>query len=227
MTNSTITDRWPDPRRADATLAVVEQRRAPDLAGRTEILARTVRRWRTGPWPTGLLSDSLFVGEDARSVLRYALWTDQDAHRRAPSAPQAIEYVRYRDSREPGETRTPGCLALPYLIFDGADPQRLRDWVDTVFEALEAAPSSADDEDTGGLGAVFHVSLDGRRILNYAEWVGLRHHDRFMGATGEGDDTPPDPAAMAAWQKVQEFPGIVESGVNRFNLYGTAEPVGG
>jgi len=226
-THSTITHRWPNPRREDATLIVVDEWRANDLAHRTETLAEVMRTWRDDPWPNGVLSDSLFIGEDGHRALRYALWSDEDSYRTAGSdrSPNAVEYTRYRDQAEPGETRTPGCLALPYLVFDTPDRQRLRDWVDTVFSALELDAVTPDDNGDGGLGALFHVSLDGRRILNYAEWVSPRHHDRFMGATGEDDGSAPDPAAVAAWRRVHEYPGIIESGVNRYDLYATAEPV--
>lgn len=60
------------------------------------------------------------------------------------------------------------------------------------------------------LAAHFHVSTDGTRVLNYAEWKSAEHHIAALTAPGEvvGNPSP-------LWERVQKYPGVTGGGVNR------------
>ncbi len=49
---------------------------------------------------------------------------------------------------------------------DRPDPARQRDWTDAVFEALGNDIRTSE----GGIAGHVHVSTDGTRVLNDAEW---------------------------------------------------------
>ena len=92
------------------------------------------------------------------------------------------------------------------MEFDGPDRRRQRDWIDAVLLALEA-----DEPHPGGLGAHFHTSIDGTRVLNYAEWKSEQAHVEALAAPGEGVGQATD-----AWHRVQHFPGLARSTVRRY-----------
>jgi len=109
----------------------------------------------------------------------------------------------------------PGCLVLVDVTFDGPDEERQRAWVDAVLEALadDSAPHP------GGLSAHFHLSSDGTRVLNYAEWTDEQAHLDALAAPGDGAGGP-----TAAWRRVQEFPGLTGSTVRRYRLATSLRP---
>jgi hypothetical protein len=98
------------------------------------------------------------------------------------------------------------------VTFDGPDEARLRAWVDAVFDALAAE----EDLHPGGISGHFHVSTDGTRVLNYAEWTSEEAHREALerssrGAVGSGP----------RWREVQTFPGLTSSTVRRYRLLGS------
>ena len=99
--------------------------------------------------------------------------------------------------------------------FDGPDEGRLRRWIDTVFEAIAAESSPP----AGGLGAHFHVSLDGTRALNYAEWVDEASHIAALARSGIGAV-----GSGPKWRDVQTFPGLKGSRVTRYRVAGSLAP---
>ncbi|MFI5608556.1 antibiotic biosynthesis monooxygenase [Amycolatopsis sp. NPDC051903] len=113
------------------------------------------------------------------------------------------EYRLYRSARRP-EAPPPGCVVLVSVRFDGPDEARLRAWVDLVFEALADS-----DPHPGGLGAHFHLSADGTRVANYAEWTSEAAHLDALGSTGVVGSSP-------KFALVQAFPGVAGSTVRRF-----------
>jgi hypothetical protein len=92
----------------------------------------------------------------------------------------------------------------------------LKRWVDLVFEALG-------DEQTphpGGISAHFHLSEDGTRIANYAEWRSAADHIDALESSGRGTV-----GKSPKFEEVKAFPGVVASDVQRFRpvVHRTAE----
>ncbi|MFF2326106.1 MULTISPECIES: antibiotic biosynthesis monooxygenase [unclassified Streptomyces] len=181
--------------------------------------------WGSREWPhPGLLSYTVHVGEDGKTLFHYTQWSGEQAHQdffrhgrdeRIADIDAAVPGIRrlglhtfepYR-SAGPGDGREPGCVVIVDVEFDGADAARQRDWVNTVFEALETDPALA----PGGISAHFHVSTDGTRVLNYAEWESARAHADALAAGGDGvgSRTP-------QWERVRSYPGVTGSGVHRY-----------
>ncbi|MFI5807426.1 antibiotic biosynthesis monooxygenase [Streptomyces sp. NPDC051561] len=180
--------------------------------------------WLAREWPeAGPLAYSVYVGEDGRTLLHYSQWRDEGAHQaffrqgrdeRNAEIDAAVPgvrrvgihaYERYRSMVTEGDDRLPGCVAVIEVDFDGADPGRLREWVDAVFAAFEVEPGAAD----GSLSAHFHVGVDGTRALNFAEWTDAASHLAMLNAPEDGEPSP-------AWQRVHTFPGLKGSRIRRY-----------
>ncbi|WP_405688798.1 antibiotic biosynthesis monooxygenase [Streptomyces sp. NBC_00057] len=185
------------------------------------------RAWDSREWPhPGLLSYTVHVGEDGKTLFHYTQWSGEQAYQdffrhgrdeRNADIDAAVPGIQrlglhtlelYRSAlpRE-GDGREPGCVAIVGIEFEGADKARQRDWVDTVFEALGTDPAPA----PGGISGHFHVSTDGTRVLNYAEWQSAQAHADALAGSGDGigSRTP-------QWGRVQSYPGVVGSGVHRY-----------
>ncbi|MDX2935036.1 antibiotic biosynthesis monooxygenase [Streptomyces ipomoeae] len=183
--------------------------------------------WERRPWPSeGLLGYFVYTAEDGSGLLHYSQWADEQAyeafiktHRQErndeiDTAVPGIErlglgrYRRYRSLTGDGRgERVPGCVVLVDVEFDGPDPARLRAWVDAVEEALTAEPNPH----PGGISAHFHISTDGTRVLNYAEWETARHHIDAMATPGRGVGSP-----TALWDRVHAWPGFKGSSLTRY-----------
>ncbi|MFG2902445.1 antibiotic biosynthesis monooxygenase [Streptomyces zaomyceticus] len=183
--------------------------------------------WEGREWPDlGLLSYSVYTGADGDTLLHYSQWTTEQAYEdyvltyrdgrnaEIDAAVPDVERVElhryappYRSAVLDGsaEGSVPGAIAVAEAEFDGSDAGRQRAWVDVVFTAL--------DEDAvrrpafGGIGAHFHLSADGRRVLNLAEWESGRAHEEWS-AQGE--------PASGAWERVHGYPGLAASRVRRY-----------
>lgn len=193
--------------------------------------------WERRPWPADdLLGYHVYTGHDASTLLHYSQWTSEPAyetfvktHRQErvdeiDTAVPGIErlglgrYRHYRsggtpagrDGRIPGRIpkRIPGCVVIVDVEFEGPDPDRQRAWVDAVFEALENEPAPH----PGGISAHFHLSTDGTRVLNYAEWDSARSHLDALAAPGDGIGS-----ATALWERVQTWPGLKSTTVSRYD----------
>ncbi|WP_221359202.1 antibiotic biosynthesis monooxygenase [Streptomyces beigongshangae] len=182
--------------------------------------------WERRPWPAeGLLGYHVYAGEDGTTLLHHSQWRSEQDHEAFVKVHRqervdeidvvvpGIERVgldRYRHHRsgvrETG-TRAPGCVVIVEIEFEDADAARQRAWVDAVFEALESEPAPH----PGGISAHFHLSTDGRKVLNYAEWESADAHRRAMAAPGDGvgSRTP-------QWERVQTYPGLKRSTVGRY-----------
>ncbi|MDG9704954.1 antibiotic biosynthesis monooxygenase [Streptomyces sp. DH37] len=196
--------------------------------------------WADRPWPTrGLLSYSVYAGTDGRSLLHHSQWTGEEAydafvrdHRRErngeiDAAVPGIERLRlvrarrYRSlpEKRDGRRPEPGCVVVVDVEFEGPDEARQRAWVDTVAEAIEA-DSGDGTLPPGGISAHFHLSTDGTRVVNYAEWESERAHIDALESPGEGVGSP-----SPLWRRVRNFPGMVRSDVARYRLlFSTARP---
>ncbi|WP_309110964.1 antibiotic biosynthesis monooxygenase [Saccharothrix sp.] len=151
--------------------------------------------------PAGLVAAHRLVGEEGDEVT-VAQWS-QPAQRDGFTA-----YRRYRSmSREGLE---PGCVVLVSVeLTPGTAPE----WVDLVFDALAAEQ----DPHPGGISGHFHVSDDGSKVLNYAEWVSAEAHvealTRGNGSVGVNE----------RWQRVHGFHGLKSSTVRRYRLAHTGD----
>jgi hypothetical protein len=216
----------PEMTRPDAGLVVVTEFEVGGSDQQQALFAASRSAWDTLPWPETLLSIAWLASTDGQRALAYVQWRDDSefesygrthrpilaAHLKAamPSlvpAPPTF-YRRYRSGTRPDAVE-PGCIVAVSVEFDAADETRARAWIDSVFEAIAADPAPP----AGGLGAHFHVSLDGTRVLNYAEWIDEASHVAALersgiGAVGSGP----------GWRAVQTFPGLKSSHVVRYRL---------
>ncbi|MGI5374503.1 antibiotic biosynthesis monooxygenase [Streptomyces sp. CA-251387] len=184
--------------------------------------------WERRPWPAaGLLGYHVYAGHDGSTLLHYSQWRNEQAydafvktHRQErndeiDTAVPGIERLRldryrhYRSgTRDDHDTRVPGCIVIVDVEFEGPDPDRQRAWVDAVFEALDSEPNPH----PGGIAAHFHLSTDGTRVLNYAEWETAQHHIDALAKPGEGVGS-----GSALWERVQNWPGLKGSTVDRYD----------
>lgn len=220
-----VSDRFPDPERGDAGLVLSSEWVSRDK----EAVARViVDAWRDEPWPDGLLQYSICLDADGDLIRHYSQWTGREAYdafvatgrdsriRKIDLEVPGIvrrdfdEYRLYRGARTAG--RTPGAIVVVRVDTDGPDVART--WIDAVFDAL----AGDGDLPAGGLGAYFHISADGTRVLNYAEWESAEAHRRAVAATGRGIAQGP------LWDRVQSMPGVRPQSVTRFHLHATLTP---
>ncbi|MFD5305962.1 antibiotic biosynthesis monooxygenase [Streptomyces rochei] len=176
------------------------------------------RTWENRPWPAdGLLGYHVYTGHDGSTLLHHSQWADEQAyedffrtHRQErvdeiDTAVPGIErlwlgrYRHYRSLvRDHGPAPVPGCVVIVDVEFEGPDPDRQRAWVDAVLEALQSDPEPR----PGAVSAHFHLSTDGTRVLNYAEWESARAHIDALAAPGDGIGSGSD-----LWKRVQNWPG--------------------
>jgi hypothetical protein len=157
-----MTESFPDVLRSDAATTVVDTR--PTNAAADASLARQVRREP----PAGLRALTLFASLDGRTTLVYAQWGSEADHlswwttNRSGEPDPGRHFTVYRSYR-PEPAGRASMLATPLFATDGHDTQRaLADAVVTVLTDLRPE---------GLLGAHLHLSADGRRVINYAEWA--------------------------------------------------------
>ena len=210
--------------RPDAGLAVVMQWSTRDAGQQRTVMEIAVAASERTAWADALLSLSWFTGTDGRQILAYAQWTTETDYSEFGQAHNAafgreidelpgvagtgpVNYRLYRSGVR--DTVTPGCIVAVTVEFDGPDHCRQKEWVDAVFDALasEAAPPS------GGIGAHFHLSTDGTRVLNYALWTSEQAHRDAIERSGQGAV-----GLSPAWRRVQAFPGMKSGGAVRYRL---------
>ncbi|MFF0475988.1 antibiotic biosynthesis monooxygenase [Streptomyces sp. NPDC004284] len=183
--------------------------------------------WESRAWPDlGLLSYSVAIGTDGDTLLHYSQWTEEKAyedfvrtHRDDRNAEidaavpgiERVELRRYapihrsvvRDGTSTGGL--PGIVAVVEADFDRPGPGRREDWVDTVFTALDEDAVTRPPTDWTGFH--FHLSTDGGRVLNYAEWESEQAHVEWL-----SDDA----RLSEAWRRVHRHPGLVGARVRRY-----------
>lgn len=194
---------WPDFARTDVDAVLV----AETTAEAAEVLARLGKE----PWPAGLISFNVLASTADEASLVYTQWADgtvDPGFVRRVSGGDPVEYRLYRSGNRENSA-IPGCVVVVSVEFDGADAQRQRRWVDTVFGAL----ASEDKPAPGGISGHFHVSTDGTRVLNYAEWTDEQSHRDALARSGRGTV-----GVSGEWRKVQEFPGVRGSGFRRYRM---------
>jgi deazaflavin-dependent oxidoreductase (nitroreductase family) len=189
---------WPQIARPDAGTVLVTE-------------SSSAAAWEGTPWPAGLLSFTEFAATDGGAVLTYTQWASGEADHAFVAGLTGAEPVEYELYRSGGreDRPTPGCLVAVRVEFDGPDRERQRQWIDTVFQAL----ASEAEPHPGGIAGHFHVSADGTRVLNYAEWTDEQAHRDAIESSGQGAV-----GGSADWRRVQEFPGVRSSQVRRYHL---------
>jgi hypothetical protein len=212
--------------RPDAGVVVVSEFEVGGADQQQALFEASQTAWDTLPWPGTLLSIAWLASLDGQRVLAYVQWRDESefeaygrTHRPilaarlkaaipalAPAAP--VFYRRYRSATRP-DAPEPGCIVAVSVEFDGPDEARQRAWVDAVFDAIESDPSRP----AGGISGHFHLSTDGTRVLNYAEWVDEASHRAALERSGIGAI-----GSGPKWRAVQTFPGLKASRVHRYRL---------
>lgn len=196
----------PDIDRPDVQIAVVRQHGVETLDHQRRLADQTLAAWDGAPWPDGLVSRTCYLSRDGQRLLTYEQWRDE----RAAAVPRdATPYRLYRSGVREGAP-VPGCIVIVEVQTDGADTAR--QWVDAVFDALAAEATLH----SGGIAGYFHISLDGTRVMNYAEWVDEASHIEAVSRTGSIGRGP-------AWQRVQTMPGVTNQGFRRYTLHGARQ----
>ncbi|WP_079037033.1 antibiotic biosynthesis monooxygenase [Streptomyces silaceus] len=219
----------PDPAGDEGRLTFISTWSTGSPERQRATLDAIARAWQTRAWPhEGLLSYTVYAGADGSTVLHHSRWRDEAAYQdffasrangrdarnaEIDAAVPGIERLGldktelYR-SWTGGAGREAGAIVIVQADFEGPDPDRQRAWVDAVVDALDGAFGGNGDAggsgDKGGLlAAHFHVSTDGTRVLNYAEWESEQAHIDALAAAGAGTADP-----GPKWRRVREFPGV-------------------
>lgn len=203
--------------RTDAELVVVGDWEVDAPQRHTAAVDAAADQWAFMPWPNGLLSHTAYAGEDGSSVLHYSQAAKQegfDNFARAKdewlhgidAAVSGITRLGARAYQRKGSVRTgqsghPGCIAVVTFATDSTGTAT--GWIERLISTAgnEAAPP-------GMLAAHFHVSLDGQRLINYAEWINAEAHQR---ATGQDRHQRP-----AAAEVVDQTQGVQFMAVKRY-----------
>ena len=216
----------PDLTRPDAGIVAVTEFHVGGAGQQQALFDASRAAWDSLPWPETLLSIAWLASLDGQSALAYVQWRDESefeaygrTHRPilaarlraaipevSPSAP--VFYHRYRSGGRP-DAPEPGCIVVVSVEFDSPDEARQRAWVDAVFDAIESDTSPP----AGGISGHFHVSTDGTRVLNYAEWVDEASHRAALERSGIGAI-----GSGPKWRAVQTFPGLKASRVTPYRL---------
>ncbi|MFK3983364.1 monooxygenase [Micromonospora sp. NPDC050397] len=218
-----VTDQFPDLTRTDVGVALSSEWVLGTPERQRAAAEATVAAWRDEPWPAGLLSYAIYLDTDGELLRHYSQWTDDAAvdafvpagrESRIDAEVPGIErrdlarYQVYRGNRA-DDGPAPGAMVAVRVDTDGAD--RSRRWVDAVFEAL-----AADERlPAGGIGGFFHISADGTRVLNYAEWTSPEAHLAALAANRDGISSGP------LWDRVRTMDGVRPVGVRRYRLHRT------
>ncbi|MFE0370404.1 antibiotic biosynthesis monooxygenase [Streptomyces tendae] len=223
------TDAHPDLARPDALAPFFSTWRVGTPERQRQTVDAIARTWERRPWPAeDLRGYHVYTGHDGSTLLHHSQWASEQAyeafvktHRQErvdeiDTAVPGIErlglgrYRRYRSTRPEGPAAAvvPGCIVIVEVEFEGSDPDRRHAWVDAVFEALQSEPNPR----PGGLSAHFHLSTDGTRVLNYAEWESAQAHIDALAAPGDGVGS-----STSQWERVQTWPGLKSSTVNRYD----------
>ncbi|MEV2256259.1 hypothetical protein AB0I94_37885 [Streptomyces sp. NPDC050147] len=202
-TSRTAVGGHPDIRRPDSALVRIHEWAAEGKQEQSAKAAELFETWDGEPWPDALLSRSLFVDAGHGALLGYEQWADADA---VPDDAEARTFYRRLSVITDGEKRVPGVIAFAEIDVDGTETAQVM--LDTVTQALAADP---EPHHPWGISANFHVSTDGRRVVNLSEWTSQEHHQE-----GFADTTR---SSRPAWLRLRSLPGVRPIGVRRFRLH--------
>lgn len=204
----------PDIRHAAAVAVFVSHWYTADRATALKDLDEVTAQWETAEWPDGILSFSSYVSAAGDTVLTYAQCSSAGAYRpftRALAGPAAAEAVEYRLHRsyvpDGAAAEPPGCMVAASFDTDG--PLRQRHVIEEIIGTVGREGPHAKD---GLLGTHFHTSVDGTRVLNYAEWTTDEAHEIFLRDACSG-------RARASYEAI---PGVRPIGYTRYHLHHSA-----
>lgn len=218
----------PNPSRPDAGVVVVSRWTVGTTERQHAASDEFFSQLRQIPWPDGLVSINTYLSTDGQTVANYAQWTSVDSYQtfaasHIPAIARSMEravpglqrsgpvlYRFFRGNSRGDQTRVPGCVVFVSVEFESADEDRQRRWVDTVFDAVSSDP----DLPAGGISGYFHLSLDGTRVLNYAEWVDEAAHREALERSGQGTI-----GRGPKWLAVRNFPGVRSNGFERYRFH--------
>ncbi|MEV0089294.1 antibiotic biosynthesis monooxygenase [Saccharopolyspora sp. NPDC050642] len=224
----TSTASLPDIVRADAGLVLMSEWTVGTPERQQAATAAAMSVWDHLAWPDGLLSYSCLTSTDGDTLLHYSQWTDAAAHAgfKRSDPPErvqqifaevpgierhgVVEYQRYR-SLVLGDGRS-GCVVAVSFETDGHETAR--HFVDTLLDEQPGLAQRTDVEPPAGMLANhFHISADGTRVVNYAEFADEDAHRRIVASDlRDGDDVP---------QLISTTPGLRLLGFKRFHRWRT------
>jgi hypothetical protein len=113
-------------------------------------------------------------------------------------------YRHYRSDQPRGPAADPGCVVFVERRFEQPRRSRATALVDTLFAAPESAQPTPEL-----ISANFFISIDGARVLNYAEWTTEQAHRSLA------DETATTVEASPEWEAVHTWPGLVATEFKR------------
>ncbi len=178
---------FPDVRRLDSGIALVSPLYVATPEQQRTKAMKAAAIFRENALPAGFVSFSAFGSTDGETLLTYAQWTSDSAYRRFEETldqnahdnwSHPIRFALYRSNVLDPRSR-PGILVAPTFDVDGPDRQRRS--IDALVDGPLSKPIS------GLIASHFHTSLDGSRVLNWAEWVDEAAHEDFMQTSLPGE----------------------------------------
>ncbi len=180
--------------------------------------------WEHMTWPKGLLSHNVYLGNDGQTILQYFQWTGEeevDAFMHKNSSKngntvslkglERIELTKYRYYRSllsSNPVRRPDSIVIVGFETDGTERQEA--FIDALFDVVKSRPNP---HHPGSIASHFHLSTDGRRIMNYAEFTSEEAHEEMLQTQLRKDDDVP--------RLIRSMPGLKPLGFERFQLYKT------
>ena len=195
----------PDIDRPDARIAVVRQFPVDGQDQQRAVADATLAAWDESRL-AGRSHSSNVLYEHRRAARPHLRTVEQRPARRRGARRDCVSLYR---SGVRDDAPVPGCIVIVEVGTDGDDTARR--WVDAVFDALAAETTLH----PGGISGHFHISLDGTRVLNYAEWVDEASHVQAIGDAGSI-------GRGAGVARVQTMPGVVNLGFRRYRPHGDA-----
>lgn len=210
--------------RPDANLTIIGEWVADTTQHQHAVVDAAIDQWSRVPWPEGLLSHTAYAGEDGLSVLHYSQATGEQGF--SNFAGSKHEWLKGVDAAVPGIQRrgagaytrkvsvrtdvagTTACVVLVTFVADSADAATA--WIEDLLSAARTEPAAP-----GMLSAHFHVSLDGHKVINYAEWMDAQAHQQSV------DNREQRPAAA---EVVDRTPSVQFQSVQRYQHWRSAHP---
>lgn len=210
--------------RPDSGIALVSKWTVEDSRYQKAAGDAAAEVWDHLPWPGGLLSHSVYLGSDGTTIMQYSQWTNEEAieafqqnhlPERAKKAyetvpglerVEAVRYRLYRSMISERPFRRPGCIIL--VSFETDSPELQKTFVNSLIKTVENRSVS---HHHGSIASHFHLSTDGKRVLNYAEFTSERAHDEMLQSSLQKDDAVP--------RLISSIPGLKPLGFERFHLY--------
>lgn len=216
---------YPDIPRPDSEVSLLSKWRVENPKHQKKAGDAAIDVWEKISWPEGLISHTAFLGHDNVTVLQYSQWSSEkavdvfrrnnledraeDAHQTVPGL-ERVEAVMYRHYRsmisEKSPGSQPGCIIL--VSFEADGPERQSQFVDTLIDTVE---SRENPHHPGSIASHFHFSMDGMRVLNYAEFTNKEAHEEVVQSMLQSDDEVP--------RLIRSMPGIKPLGFERFSFH--------